>query len=173
VQPVKIFFDTEFIEDGHTIDLVSLGAVREDGEQFYAVNRGFNRSKLFENPWLVENVLPYLPIGKVCWDEPWSYENSEDLLSLDWLTRTQIRERFLEFAGPAPEFWAWFSAYDWVALCQVFGKMIDLPPHWPMFCHDLRQLAEERPVTLMPDNEHNHHALSDAHFAKKLYEVLA
>ena len=28
---MKFFYDTEFIEDGHTIDLVSIGIVREDG----------------------------------------------------------------------------------------------------------------------------------------------
>ena len=33
---MKIFFDTEFIEDGKTIDLLSIGAVRDDGETYYA-----------------------------------------------------------------------------------------------------------------------------------------
>ena len=29
---MKIFFDTEFIEDGKTIELLSIGLVREDGK---------------------------------------------------------------------------------------------------------------------------------------------
>jgi len=28
---MKIWFDTEFYEDGRTIDLISIGLVREDG----------------------------------------------------------------------------------------------------------------------------------------------
>jgi 3' exoribonuclease, RNase T-like len=36
---VKIFYDTEFIEDGRTIDLISIGMVAEDGREYYAVNR--------------------------------------------------------------------------------------------------------------------------------------
>jgi hypothetical protein len=49
----------------------------------------------------------------------------------------------LEFAAPSerPEFWAWFASYDWVALCQLFGPMIDLPKGYPFFVRDLRQLA--------------------------------
>jgi hypothetical protein len=31
-------FDTEFIEDGRTIDLISIGIVCEDGREYYAVN---------------------------------------------------------------------------------------------------------------------------------------
>ena len=35
---VKYFFDTEFYEDGKTIDLISIGIVAEDGREFYAVS---------------------------------------------------------------------------------------------------------------------------------------
>lgn len=35
---MKYFFDTEFIEDGRTIDLVSIGIVCEDGREYYAVS---------------------------------------------------------------------------------------------------------------------------------------
>ena len=33
---MKFWFDTEFIEDGKTIDLISIGIVAEDGRTFYA-----------------------------------------------------------------------------------------------------------------------------------------
>lgn len=35
---MKFFYDTEFIEDGKTIDLISIGIVAEDGLEYYAVN---------------------------------------------------------------------------------------------------------------------------------------
>ncbi len=38
----RIFYDCEFIEDGTTIELVSLGAVDEAGREFYAVSRQFD-----------------------------------------------------------------------------------------------------------------------------------
>ena len=34
----KYFLDTEFIEDGKTIDLISLGIVCEDGRELYLQN---------------------------------------------------------------------------------------------------------------------------------------
>lgn len=36
---MRYFFDTEFHEDGQTIDLISIGIVAEDGREFYAVSR--------------------------------------------------------------------------------------------------------------------------------------
>jgi hypothetical protein len=39
---VRFFYDCEFIEDGTTIDLVSIGVVGEDGREFYAVSTEFD-----------------------------------------------------------------------------------------------------------------------------------
>lgn len=36
---MKFFLDTEFYEDGSTIDLISIGVVTEDGREFYAVSQ--------------------------------------------------------------------------------------------------------------------------------------
>ena len=38
----RFFYDTEFIEDGTTIDLVSIGVVDETGREFYAVSTQFD-----------------------------------------------------------------------------------------------------------------------------------
>jgi hypothetical protein len=35
---MRYWLDTEFIEDGHTIDLISIGIVAEDGRELYAEN---------------------------------------------------------------------------------------------------------------------------------------
>ena len=34
----RYFIDTEFMEDGHTIELISIGICCEDGREFYAVS---------------------------------------------------------------------------------------------------------------------------------------
>lgn len=31
---MRYFYDTEFIEDGHTIELISIGVVAEDGREY-------------------------------------------------------------------------------------------------------------------------------------------
>ena len=42
---MRFFYDCEFIEDGTTIDLVSIGVVGEDGREFYAVSTEFDASR--------------------------------------------------------------------------------------------------------------------------------
>ena len=56
---MRYFYDCEFIEDGTTIDLVSVGVVAEDGREFYAVSTEFDSSTA--GPWVRRNVLPKLP----------------------------------------------------------------------------------------------------------------
>ena len=56
---MRFFYDCEFIEDGTTIDLVSIGVVGEDGREFYAVSTEFDPSRA--GAWVRANVLPKLP----------------------------------------------------------------------------------------------------------------
>jgi len=50
----RYFYDTEFIEDGTTIELVSIGVVDEAGREFYAVSTQFDPSRAI--PWVRDNV---------------------------------------------------------------------------------------------------------------------
>ena len=147
---MKVFFDTEFIEDGQTIDLISIGLVREDGARLYLESSEADLSKAA--PWVIENVLP----------------------SLDGVasTRQEIAREIVSFVGSDPEFWAYYADYDWVVLCQLFGRMIDLPPGWPMFCRDLRQLAEMQGAEIHQEGS-VHTALDDANWVKATYESIS
>ena len=57
--PVRFFYDCEFIEDGRTVDLVSIGVVDEAGREFYAVSTEFDAGRA--GPWVRQHVLPQLP----------------------------------------------------------------------------------------------------------------
>ena len=39
---VRYFYDTEFIDDGRTIELISIGVAAEDGREYYAVSTEFD-----------------------------------------------------------------------------------------------------------------------------------
>lgn len=56
---MKYFLDTEFIEDGKTIDLISIGIVAEDGREYYAISTEFNPQKA--SSWVKKNVINSLP----------------------------------------------------------------------------------------------------------------
>lgn len=148
---MKIFFDTEFIEDGKTIDLISIGLVREDGAELYLESSECELSRA--DTWVREHVISKLDLRAP-------------------VDREQMVQSLIEFAGEKPEFWAYYAAYDWVALCQLFGKMIDLPLGWPMYCRDLKQLQADRfPDVSFPqqDPATEHHALSDARWLRNSY----
>ncbi|WGT48910.1 3'-5' exoribonuclease domain-containing protein [Thioclava nitratireducens] len=151
---MRIWLDTEFIEDGNTIELLSIGMVREDGATYYAEPAEpaeTDRSRADE--WVTAKVLPHLH-GPV-------------------RPRAEIADELIQFAGAAPEFWAYYAAYDWVALCQLYGRMIDIPAGWPMFCRDVQQLRAELGVEVLPPQESTeHNALADALWTKAAHEFL-
>ena len=156
---MKYFYDTEFIEDGKTIDLISIGIVAEDGREFYAISTEFDETKADE--WVKENVLAKLP------------ERNSNPHPL-WKRREQIRHDIVNFIGEdKPEFWAYYADYDHVVLCQLFGRMIDLPDGYPMYTKDIKQLCDDKGNPRLPeqgDGEHN--ALEDAKWNMKCYEFL-
>lgn len=86
---MKWFLDTEFAENGSTIELISIGLVAEDGREYYAVSREFDLSKC--NAWVTANVLPKLPPI----DSPY------------WMTRAEIANdlRVGLLADGEPEIW--------------------------------------------------------------------
>lgn len=166
---MRIFYDTEFIDDGKTIDLISIGMVAEDGRELYSVSGEFNVSQLLASPWLVENVWPSLP-KKPC---PRGHrclargKGHLDYDSPDVRSRAQIANQVRSFiqATPDPQLWAYFSAYDHVAYAQLFGPMSQLPEGLPMQTDDLVTEAKRlglRPVDFPEQPDGLHNALADA-----------
>lgn len=117
----KIYIDTEFIDNGETLELISIGLVKESGEGLYLISSEFQ----FENcdDWLLENVLPNLEktIHNTC-------------------SLKEIKQKVIDFCGTNKiQFYGYYSAYDWVIFCQLFGRMIDIPINYSQYCHDLKQ----------------------------------
>lgn len=152
--PNRYWFDTEFIEDGKTIDLLSIGIVAADGREYYAESAEADHDRADE--WVRTNVISHLRGGN--WEKP----------------RAQIAAEIVAFVGEKPEFWAYYADYDWVALCQLYGRMIDLPKGWPMFCRDLKQWCVDLGNPKLPEQTSTeHHALADAHWNREAWDFLA
>jgi hypothetical protein len=155
---MRYWLDTEFIEDGKTIDLLSIGIVAEDGREFYAENAEADLSKA--NEWVQQHVLSQL---------------GDPLLHAT--TRKDLAEQIQQFCDPEqygkPEFWGYYADYDWVVLCQLFGTMMDIPKGWPMYCRDIKQLADALGTPKLPEQgKGEHHALADARWNRRAYEFL-
>lgn len=204
---MKYFLDTEFIEGFHKplfgkrrhfIDLISIGIVREDGKTFYAISSEYDYNKA--DKWVKDNVILPMYIDTVHGDE----RNRLDVHNFHkhrGLPLVVIREQVLYFFGcyrdtlfwrsPPLEVYAYYADYDWVVLCSLFGRMIDLPKGFPMYCRDLKQtfdgkisqseirsIGYDKAVQRLkekkgyPQGDNAHNALDDARWNKKLYEFL-
>jgi hypothetical protein len=173
---MKYFYDCEFIDDGKTIDLISIGIVCEDGREYYRQSSEFDNSQA--SAWVEENVINHLV---QCEDGSLFYHAitlflerkicKRIKLACPWRTRKQIKQEILTFMDSEkygkPELWGYYSAYDHVAFCQLFGTMMDLPKGFPMYTKDIQQLLEEQGITddMLPKQEGQlHNALEDAKY---------
>jgi hypothetical protein len=189
---VKIFYDTEFIDDGRTIDLISIGMVAEDGREYYAVSSEFDRKQLAASEWLMANVWPSLP--QVRGDARMMAlasirEGSPPIKYVRSLfadgdpcvkSRRQIATDVRNFIcspysqNDKAELWAWYGAYDHVALAQLWGPMVGQPRGVPMWTNDLKQEAQRLGNPRVPEQaEGQHNALQDARHNRRIAEFLA
>lgn len=127
-----------------------------------------------------------------------SYGKSNKEIAEDVFTFCTGEEMTIEKAKyykpnvPNVELYGYYSAYDHVAMCWLFGKMIDLPPGMPMYTKDLKQELDNLAKTESdideidfnktlegikknphyPKQSKAHSAIHDARFNKQLHEFL-
>jgi hypothetical protein len=93
------------------------------------------------------------------------------------VSRADIAQEVRRFCDPEtygkPEFWAYYADYDWVVLCQLFGTMMELPKGWPMYCRDIKQLADSLGNPKLPaPGKDEHYALADARWNRLAWKFL-
>ena len=192
MSPRNYCYDTEFLENGETIELISIGIVCDDGRGYYAVNSDMPADRIRKDKWLLENVWRHLPLvgykrepysvgGKIEHRTKEHYEGVLDakstLVKPKWVIANEVREFILECIplGDTPKLWAYYGAYDHVALAQLFGKMIHLPDGIPMWTHELMQLMESMPGSWGPparEDADEHHALADARWNMQVLQSI-
>lgn len=181
-------YDLEFLEDGRTIDLISIGMVRDDGAEYYAVNAALTdrwgpgrrlRRRIQKHPWLMANVVPHLPKPHGDWNlhmpNSWLFNYRDPAVKPVHRIAAEVRD-FILAAGPDVELWANYGAYDHVCLAQLWGPMAALPDGVPMFTHDIQQEARRQGLSWndLPKQESGeHHALTDARHNQTVRRWLA
>ncbi len=145
---MRYWFDTEFHDDGRSIELISIGVVAEDQREYYAINRDYDRRR--GHDWLQANVIAHLA------------PSSSPLC----LPRHRIKaelESFFSASAGVPEFWADCGEYDWIVLRQLWGELTAWPAGWPYLCMDIEQWRLQLGAPAFPAaNASTHHALEDA-----------
>lgn len=173
---MRYFYDWEFLEDGVTIDPISVGVVSEDGREYYAINREVDWDGVLKHEWLPDNVVPHLPTVKI---------GDELLLNYfhpDVKSRDTIRRELWEFISPDPEddtkteLYGWCSAYDHVLLAQeMAGPMSEFHgTGMPFFTHDLKAMIRLFWPDLTGTQKAGaaHNALDDARWTRDVWSDL-
>lgn len=102
-----------------------------------------------------------------------TFNNLKKLIKRYGKTNKQIADEIIKFCRPIstkaknlgvdaviepvdfPVFYGYYSDYDWVVFCWLFGKMRHLPFGFPMYCRDLKQIFDEtlenRLMTHLPE----------------------
>lgn len=212
-----------FGKRSHFIDLISIGIVSEDGREYYAISNEFNPKDA--DDWVRENVIDKLEAELFQQQPAFAKSNFnfslKELLKQYGKSNKQIAKEILDFiysceypqaesmaqkafvrlAEISPEFYAYYADYDWVLFCSLFGRMIDLPKGFTMYCKDLKQMLDEKVSalsnsdfftkfhlteeitldeklneikkhTLYPEQSNEHNALSDAKWNRELYHFI-
>jgi hypothetical protein len=177
--------------------------------------------------WIRENVLK--PMFEELWHKnshmenlhhvpyQFTYQNFNRLVKIYGKSNQQIAMEIKDFCGhwdgdsvvfrgsrpkytTKPEFYAYYADYDWVAFAWLFGRMIDLPEGFPMYCRDLKQELDQKVLEIYPrdtmyhkedvvdsfdtklswikarpeypKNNNEHNALSDAKWNMKLHHFI-
>lgn len=164
---MKYFYDTEFYEDGKTVDLISIGMVTEDGRQLYLENIEFDWDRVPAGHWIWDNVYPHLTADV-------GLHRSRKQISND--VRNFVTNGGTEFDN---QLWGYYSSYDHVVLAQLFGRMVDMPDGVPWFTRDIKQEQERisdnwfKHGLLLPEHKGTaHNALDDAVWTRDAYLFL-
>jgi len=155
------------------------------------------------------NWLKYIKKGNN-WEKTW-YKRSKELINKYGKSREQIATEIKEFVTMSNvltfelspnsispvnmtpiNFYAYYADYDWVVFCWLFGRMIDLPKGFPMYCIDLKQELDNKAIDFekeswigkgngveylkdrieYPKQDNEHNALDDAKWNLKLHKFI-
>lgn len=206
---MKYFIDTEFIEGFHKplfgkkrhhIDLISIGIYCEDGRSYEAISSEYNYHDA--DDWVKTNVIIPLYIKSVHGDRR-NHIDADVFHKTFGKPNKRISNEIAEFFGcykdnsglywRAPsdiEVYGYYADYDWVLFCSLFGRMIDLPKGFPMYCKDLKQMLDDKIKSLpvsgdfetdlerakqskrYPKQQNEHSALDDAKWNFELFKYV-
>lgn len=157
---MRFFFDTEFHEDKHGVELISLAFVKENGEEYYAINKDYDQNRATD--WLKHNVIARLELVKT--EQPL------------YRSLSNIKKDLVDFCHDMDEVWGYCAAYDWFLVARIMGGMLQKPAEWPFQPFDIEQARHEKGMWMqqLPPYHSNftHNALHDARWTKNAYQAI-
>jgi hypothetical protein len=166
IQPISISI---VAEDGREYYAISKDFNLKEAWNRFDIKRTKTGNNPYKDYWLRENVLkPIMVELQVRYNKEtgqtkngWQFKDFKYLINKYGKTNKQIAKEVKEFCthhcsitstsnvknwgkNLPPEFYAYYADYDWVCFCWLFGKVVDLPTGFPMYCKDLKQMLDEK-----------------------------
>ncbi|GAA3172529.1 hypothetical protein [Nonomuraea salmonea] len=186
----RIYPDTEFVPGMPGLaGTISIGAVDDTGREFYAINREVDLVAVAEHPWLMSNVVPFLPVRPIDglphrleWDPThpgydyvqlpgWISARLEGWMSIGWETRGDNR------------LFGWYGARDVCRIHDLWGDdWSAMPPQIPTRISEIADLFDDagvKPPSMadligtgrIPFAAGEHHPLTDAYCHRELHRL--
>lgn len=156
---MRWYLDTEFNTNAERTELISIGLLSEDERVglHLALNEGWSADDC--DPWVVKNVLPFLPPRR------------------QWVSRERARDAIkvtLQTLGCSAVV-TYYGSFDWYLFCQLFGGMMSLPKGCPQYPLDIVQEMVRLHIpksSLPPQAGTAHNALEDARWNRSAWLAL-
>ena len=133
--------DLEFTGLHHNTSIISLGAVAENGEEFYAEMNDYDDRQVQaqQDTFLQEQVIPKLK---------WHIDDNE---WANTINRQELKDRLevwfnkiYEEDGQQVEVWLDCYAYDWILFCGLWQDALNVPAWIHYIPRDLSTFLEVR-----------------------------
>ncbi len=149
----------------HAIDMISIAMVDDGGKKYSAISSEYNYEDASQ--WVRDNVIEPLYYNTVFGDNR-NHCTPQNFHKRYGKSLRLIRNEVFQFICPyseaskyagvgsidngakaylkenPPTLIGYYSAYDHVLFCSLFGIMDDLPKGFPMYTVDLKQMLDER-----------------------------
>ncbi|PZT71407.1 hypothetical protein [Streptomyces sp. AC1-42T] len=174
------FLDCEFDPRNMAVSgLLSLGVTDDRGTDYYAVNADADLGAVLDHIFIVEHVLPHMPVtvlrdakgNPVAIDFDPNHPHYKNVRPAKEIAADL--DRYFE-APAAPRLVAYYGAQDACRLHSLWDNdWSRMPTHIPRYFTDIQVMADNLGVQDLPEQESTaHHALADARYNRDAYRFL-
>ncbi|WP_399559376.1 hypothetical protein [Streptomyces chartreusis] len=178
----NVYLDCEFLRsDPELSGLYSIALTDDNGIDYYACNKDGRPFQLAYEEWMLDNVVPYLPmqiyrdltggVSTVHWDERHpDYGMVKPAVQI----RDEIAAYFENTDADQTHLYAYYGGQDIFRLHSLWGHDWSvMPDAVPCWFYDLKGLAVQRGNPRLPEQQEGaHNALEDARWNREVHRFL-
>ncbi|MGN7135553.1 hypothetical protein [Streptomyces pseudogriseolus] len=171
------------VEDPTARGLLSFGAVDDAGREIYRINRDVDLAAVAREPFLMDHVVPHLPLRvvhpvtpgptldapRLVWDR--DHPDHSFVKPIEEITR-DLTDWFAFYTDGEPRAYGYYGVDDFARLHRLWnGRWATMHRSVPRIFQDLEVTVRALDLEAEPSGI-NHRAIDDAHAHRALHELL-